>query len=64
MSNLYGNVVLTVIAVALVVIAAQGMVQPSNASIDILQRVQICDDTGRCAKIDPTFDALTVKDPL
>lgn len=60
----YRNAVLTVIAVALSAIALQMAIAPSYAVGDSLQRVQICDHTGRCAKIDPSFDALTVKDPL
>jgi len=59
----YRNAVLTVIAIALGAIAVQMTVSPSYATGQ-LQKVIICDQTGRCAKIDPSFDALTVKDPL
>lgn len=61
--SFYTNAVLTVIAIALSAIALQMSITPSHA-VGNLQRVMICDETGRCAKIDPTFDALTVKDPL
>lgn len=63
--ELYRNAVLSVIAIALTAIAIQMAIAPSYAVSSInLQKVQICDETGRCAKIDPTFDALTIKDPL
>jgi len=61
--SFYQNAVLTVIALALCAIALQMAVTPSIASGEY-QKVIICDGTGRCAKIDPTFEALTVKDPL
>jgi len=59
----YQNATLTVIAVALSAIAIQMAVSSSHATGQF-QKVIICDHTGRCAKIDPSFDALTVKDPL
>ncbi len=59
----YTHAVLTVIAIALCAIALQMAVSPSYATGQY-QKVIICDQTGRCAKIDPSFDALTVKDPL
>jgi len=59
----YQNAVLTVIALALCAIAIQMAITPSFATGQF-QKVIICDETGRCAKIDPSFEALTVKDPL
>lgn len=59
----YTHAVLTVIALALCAIAVQMAISPSIAAGQY-QKVIICDQSGRCAKIDPAFDALTVKDPL
>jgi hypothetical protein len=50
MVDRYTKTVLTVIAAALVVIAAQHAVDRSQAATDI-QKVQICDDQGRCASM-------------
>ncbi|MFC1673670.1 hypothetical protein ACFL12_05905 [Pseudomonadota bacterium] len=61
--QLFQNTVLTAIALALGVIAFKMDVSPANAQLQI-SKVQICDDTGRCAKIDPTFEAIWVKDPM
>lgn len=47
----YTKSVLTVIAAALVVIAAQSFTQPSTAQTNAIQKVQICDSIGRCAKL-------------
>lgn len=61
--NRYQNTVLTVIAVALVAITAKMYMPPSYAAGETLTRVQICDETGRCAKIDQAYDALVAVDP-
>ena len=42
----YTKTVLTVIAAALVALAAQHAVQPSNAATDTVQKVAICDVSG------------------
>lgn len=60
--EIYKNVVLTVIAISLSVIAAGDFVSPAKAQMGSeLTRVIICDETGRCAGIDPAYDALQIK---
>jgi len=44
----YSKCVLTVIAAALCVLAAQGFVTGSKAQINAIQKVQICDAADKC----------------
>jgi len=48
-TDCYTKAVLTVIATALVCIAAQNAVHGAKAQMDGPQRVQICDPVGNCA---------------
>lgn len=60
--ELYKNAVLTVIAISLTWIAASDLVAPARAQMEGgLTRVMICDESGRCAHIDPAYDALQIK---
>ena len=52
MNDRYLKAVLTVIACALVAIAAEGAIPSARAQISRLQKVQICDDL-HCANVDP-----------
>ncbi len=49
MVDRYTKFVLIIIACALMTIAAQNAVHGARASIDEVQKVQICDDIGHCA---------------
>ena len=53
MTDAYTKTVLTVIAAALVTIAAQNALRPAVAQPDQLQKVQICDHTS-CTQLRPT----------
>lgn len=61
--QLFQNTVLAVIAIALCVIAFKMDLSPAHAQGEIM-KVEICDNTGRCAKIDPTFEAIWTTPPL
>jgi hypothetical protein len=48
----YAKGVLTVIAIALCILAAQGFVTGSKAQIGAIQKVQICDFSDKCLLLD------------
>jgi hypothetical protein len=50
----YTKVVLTIIAFALAIIAAENAIQPSRAYYGDIQKVQLCDVIDRCAEISET----------
>ena len=52
MVDRYTKAVLTVIAVALTVLAIQGLVRPLAAQVGEIQKVQIC-DSRHCASLTP-----------
>ena len=52
MADAYTKCVLTVIAVALCVLAAQGFIA-AHAQTNSVQRVQICDENSKCLFLSP-----------
>ncbi len=52
MVDRYTKAVLTVIAVALLALAAENAIRPAAAQSDQIQKVQIC-DTQNCASLSP-----------
>jgi hypothetical protein len=53
-SDRYTKIVLTIIAFALAIIAAENAIQPSRAYYTDIQKVQICDVLGHCADMRET----------
>jgi hypothetical protein len=64
MSDRYTKSVLTIIAAALSLIAAQGSIRPSSAQIGVPQEIQICDFMHHCLLLSEqqhTFGSITTK---